>query len=599
MQDSPDNPATLLSSRSIGPFICRLSIKRFRGILDLSWQPSKGVNLILGGGDVGKTSVLDAIGLLLSPTNPSTVLDTDYYGRDVEAGFEIEAVCSLPVATGITYQTKPSWPWMWNGSEAVVPSLDEDDVAGEPVYRLRVRGTENLELAYEIIQPDSSTEVLPVGLRREIGLVRLSGDDRNDRDLRLVQGSALDRLLADRGYRSRLASELAKTDVKEELNEKAKDTLKALDATFRKRKLPENLDLAITSSQGLSITALVGLTANRCASDHNDVQLPLASWGSGTRRIAALAIAEQNQGESPVMLVDEIERGLEPYRQRSLMHQLQDGKSQVFITTHSLSAISAASEAAIWYMDQKGRIGSLESHKIAAHRKNDPETFLARLTIVGEGVTEVGFVTFLLESALSASLQQYGIHISDGGGHETTLNMLEALSDGGLRFDGFADNEEKYPSRWKSVEDELGALLFRWPTGCLEENVISVLQEDKLEALIVDPEDSKTGMRLRTLADRLGIQDKDFQTIKTKAGANLRAIIVEAATGTVPPDKQSERRQYQAHGQTWFKSTAGGRELGMKVFSLGVWPTLKAQLMPFLNAVRRAVELEEIQDLQT
>jgi putative ATP-dependent endonuclease of OLD family len=250
-------------------------------------------------------------------------------------------------------------------------------------------------------------------------------------------------------------------------------------------------------------------------------------------------------------------------------------------------------------MDQKGRIGSLESHKIAAHRKNDPETFLARLTIVGEGVTEVGFVTFLLESALSASLQQYGIHISDGGGHETTLNMLEALSDGGLRFGGFADNEEKYPSRWKSVEDELGALLFRWPTGCLEENVISVLQEDKLEALIVDPEDSKTGMRLRTLADRLGIQDKDFQTIKTKAGANLRAIIVEAATGTVPPDKQSERRQYQAHGQTWFKSTAGGRELGMKVFSLGVWPTLKAQLMPFLNAVRRAVELEEIQDLQT
>jgi putative ATP-dependent endonuclease of the OLD family len=120
-----------------------------------------------------------------------------------------------------------------------------------------------------------------------------------------------------------------------------------------------------------------------------------------------------------------------------------------------------------------------------------------------------------------------------------------------------------------------------------------------LEALIVDPEDSKTGMRLRTLADRLGIHDKDFQTIKTKAGANLRAIIVEAATGTVPADKQSERRQYQAHGQSWFKSTAGGRELGMKIFSLGVWPTLKTQLMPFLNAVRRAVELEEIQDLQT
>src|SRR6185369_4328256 len=107
----------------------------------------------------------------------------------------------------------------------------------------------DLELLYEIVQPSGDTDHLSVSLRREIGLVRLSGDDRNDRDLRLVQGSALDRLLADRGYRSRLASELAKTDVKEELNDKAKTTLKALDATFRKRKLPENLDLAITSSQ--------------------------------------------------------------------------------------------------------------------------------------------------------------------------------------------------------------------------------------------------------------------------------------------------------------------------------------------------------------
>ena len=52
--------------------------------------------------------------------------------------------------------------------------------------------------------------ILSVSLRRSIGLVRLSGDDRNDRDLRLVQGSALDRLLSDKALRSRLASELAK-----------------------------------------------------------------------------------------------------------------------------------------------------------------------------------------------------------------------------------------------------------------------------------------------------------------------------------------------------------------------------------------------------
>ena len=67
------------------------------------------------------------------------------------------------------------------------------------------------------LQPDGTTDNFPVALRRTIGLVRLSGDDRNDRDLRLVQGSALDRLLSDKGLRSRLVSELAKNDVNEVL----------------------------------------------------------------------------------------------------------------------------------------------------------------------------------------------------------------------------------------------------------------------------------------------------------------------------------------------------------------------------------------------
>ena len=117
----------------------------------------------------------------------------------------------------------------------MVPSTDGDGgTKSEPVYRLRVRGTADLELAYEIVQPDGTTDNFPVALRRTIGLVRLSGDDRNDRDLRLVQGSALDRLLSDKGLRSRLASELAKNDVKDELTDNAKDVLKALDRAFKK-----------------------------------------------------------------------------------------------------------------------------------------------------------------------------------------------------------------------------------------------------------------------------------------------------------------------------------------------------------------------------
>ena len=80
-------------------------------------------------------------------------------------------------------------------------------------------------------------------------MVRLSGDDRNDRDLRLVQGSALDRLLSDKGLRSRLANSFAKDGVQEELTEEAKNALKALDLVFKANNLPDGLDLAVTGGQ--------------------------------------------------------------------------------------------------------------------------------------------------------------------------------------------------------------------------------------------------------------------------------------------------------------------------------------------------------------
>jgi putative ATP-dependent endonuclease of OLD family len=591
-------PSVSLSSPADGiasaaPVIYALTIKQFRGIEDLSWRPAKGANLILGGGDVGKTTILEAIAVLLSPTNAMNVSDTDYYLRDVDAGFVIEAVVSLPPETGISDQLKPSWPWEWNGKEAVVPSADGEAPAGEPVYCLRVRGTEELELTYEIVQPDGTADVLPVALRRSIGLVRLGGDDRSDRDLRLVQGSALDRLLSDKTLRARIASKLAKTEVQEELSDDGKKALGKLDDVFEAQGLPDCLELAITGGPGASVASMIGLTADR----NGVMQLPLSSWGAGTRRLSALTIAEQNQGEHPITVVDEIERGLEPYRQRVLVGKLQTGKSQAFITTHSPAAIAAAADAAIWYVDHDGNIGPLEATKIASHRAADPDTFLSRLAIICEGITEVGFCAALLEWALGCPLERHGIHLTDGNGHDNTVLLLEALAEGGLEFGGFADDEGRHAGRWTKIMTARGPLVFRWKVGCLEENIIGAIPDDRLEALLRCPKGEKTGQRLRTLADRLNIEQKDFASIAAAAGANLKKIMTEAATGFVPADKADEKNQYKSHSQTWFKSEAGGRELAGKTFSFGVWDTFRVELMAFCNAVRAAAHLPPIEDV--
>jgi putative ATP-dependent endonuclease of OLD family len=79
-------------SLSSVPAIRKLTIERFRGIENFECRPAEGVNVIVGGGDVGKTTVLDAIAMLLSPTNTTVLSDADYFDRSVEAGFRIEAV---------------------------------------------------------------------------------------------------------------------------------------------------------------------------------------------------------------------------------------------------------------------------------------------------------------------------------------------------------------------------------------------------------------------------------------------------------------------------------------------------------------------------
>lgn len=578
--------------------IRRLKIDRFRGIESLTWYPTPGVNIILGGGDIGKTTVLDGIGLLLYPTNTYSLTDADYWRRDYESEFIIEAVMSLPNAEAINQQPAMNWPWEWDGKNPELPADDGAEAANkphDPVYVVRVRGTSDLELVYEVVQPDDSIEIFSVGLRRAIGLVRLAGDDRNDRDLRLVQGSGLDRLLADKGLRGRLGQELAAEDVNKHLKDEAKTVLSALDTSFGKRALPTQLGLGITGGPGISLNALVGLTA-----DKDGVTLPLATWGAGTRRLAALTIVDALQGERPITVIDELEKGLEPYRQRALMANLIVGGAQVFITTHSAAALSAASEASLWYLDANRRLGRLPNDKIARQQKSDPDVFLARLAIVGEGATEVGFTSVLLEKAIGDFIDQ-GIWVTNGDGHESALNLLEALTEGHLLFAGVVDNEGKSPERWRRIKDVLGDLLLQWPSGCLEQHVIPLFDPAVLEKLIDDPKDVRTGARLRSLARRLEIDTTDFKKIKVAAGDKLVQLIIDAATGRLPEkhanaDKVT-KNDFKGDANSWFKSVDGGRELAEKVFGLGAWPRLQPEAMKFLNAVRQTIDLPAIAQL--
>ncbi|NLS07868.1 AAA family ATPase [Rhizobium sp. P32RR-XVIII] len=568
------------------PRIKRLRVTNFRGLADTEWYPDDNMNLLIGGGDSGKSTLLHAIALLFSPTNSVQVFETDYLNRSLDPGFVIEATVSLSEEMGLANFQQALWPWEWDGKAAVLPDREHETTPKDPVYIFRVRGTPELELIWEIVQPNAETVALSTGLRRKVGVVRLANDDRNDRDLRLVAGSALDRLLSKGNLKSRISKEVAAADISNALTDEETKALQGLDRTLQDAGLPHNLDIGLTSSQGLSIGALVGLLA-----DKDGTLLPLSSWGAGTRRMAALQIAGATEASTRLTVIDEIERGLEPYRLRQLLDSLSSEDQQCFLTTHSPIVLAAARQSALWYIGGDGRVGRLAQDKIARQQARDPETFLSKVPIIAEGVTEVGFLRLLFQRIFSEREYIYGIRIADGGGNEAMLGLLEALRTAGIGVAGFCDDEGKFTGRWRSLKAAAGPKLFQWPAGCLEENIIAHVPDDRLFTLAYDAE-GLGGDRLRTLAERLGIDRKDEAAILQACGSlkALRTLIIAAATGdkSGAPNEQVGK-EWSRHSQRWFKSITGGGELCEKMITLGLWRKIEPALLPFVNAIRTAV----------
>lgn len=564
--------------------IRKLVIKNFRGVKELEWCPELGLNLILGGGDHGKTTVLEALSVLFHPTNNFNLSETDYWNRDVENGFSIEAVISKSDDFEFSSNNKIFWPWEWDKDKAVLPK-GEDGGGQEiqiPVFRVIVTGSEDFDLSWEIIQPDESRDFFSAGIRKNIGLVRLSDDDKNDRDLRLVYGSALDRLLSDKNLKSKIANTVAQIPLKDELAETAKHSLSDLDISLEKKHLPSRLDIGLTTSRGISIGSLIGLFA-----DKNGISLPVSTWGAGTRRMTSLQISAENESGARLTIIDEIERGLEPYRLRQLVTSLINSEAQSFVTTHSPVAISCALNAQLWYMDAGGSLGKLKRETIASQQKRDPETFLSKISVIVEGETEEGFVNAVLKSLFDDDPMNAGIRVCLGQGDAQVLGLLETLTKSGIQFGGFVDNDGAFSGRWLALKTEMGDKLFQWTSGCTESNILTLFPLEYLETLFKGADSEWDTERLRVVAERLETEDKTFTNIQQEAEKQskpLLELIIEAATGS---HAEGQPKAWKKHGRFWFKKAdgSGGRELLSHLIATDRWNMFEPTLRPFFNSI--------------
>ena len=67
-----------------------VEIENFRAIKALRWLPGPGINCLIGPGDSGKSTVLDAIDLCLGARRSLTFTDADFHGLNYDTPLRIE-----------------------------------------------------------------------------------------------------------------------------------------------------------------------------------------------------------------------------------------------------------------------------------------------------------------------------------------------------------------------------------------------------------------------------------------------------------------------------------------------------------------------------
>lgn len=547
-----------------------LSIRRYRALADFNWIPSAGVNCLIGPGDSGKSTVLAAISLLLAPYPIAAASEFDYLDRNVTDGFEIQAC--LAVAEDVL-ATERAIPPLRGWRDGQLVDLPEEGT--EPVMVVRARGTADLEVVHEAIPLAGDPVPLSVGLRKKLLLARLAGDDRAARDLRVTQGSMLDRFLGRTDFRGALATAISAASRELVMPAGVEDNLQRLAELLDRAGLPHDLHLGLAATPGLSLPGLLTLLEGPDAA----TAIPLAFAGSGTRQLALLELSAALAGVEAVVVVDEPERGLEPYRQRIATRRITElagAMGQAFLSTHAPAVLDALPEGAVWRMAPGTAPVQFAGDAISRLMRRDPASFFAPRPFICEGDTEVGFNSVFLPNRLGSPLERLGIHLVDGQGQRPSLDLLESFVAAGVPVVGFVDNEAEFVGRRARIV--AATITFVW-TGVrnIEEALAHGLATENLPALA------------NWAAEAAGIEPRYFATqvrdgVPGATTNDIRALIVEHGE---PPIRATLAEVMSRNG--WFKRRRAGRVLATRLLEVGLPASMEAQLGPFVERLRIAL----------
>ncbi|MEE9963658.1 MAG: AAA family ATPase [Propionicimonas sp.] len=473
--------------------IRKLEIENFRGVRELSWVVPKDRSFftLIGAGDATKSTVLTAIEYALSDRWNIPFQDTDFHNGDLDEPIRIRvAVGDLPQELLALDQFGSSLCGL-NPDGSLVH--DPEDCT-DPCVVVELTVASDLEPRWTAFRPGddrSDAPPLKASQRARFGIYRL--DDRVDLHLRWSRSSALSKLTERHGTKDTLtrANRAARDAVEGDIPAQLLELTEDLQTKARKigsadlKALRPGLDTSLAGTQG-NLALYEGA-------------VPLMNYGLGTRRLVGAAVQQLANEGSPLVLVDEIEHGLEPHR---LVHLLKEFKKseayeQVFVTTHSPTALQHLDASdLVMVRSHAGTTTMLplaEPASLQSVLRSTPEAFLARRVVVNEGKTEYGFVLGLIQAwdgdetahGHTGPSPVLGVVAVEGRSGTAAAKMASQLHTVGFDVVLFIDSDESDANTAAAELEAAGGAVTQWPdNACTEVAICNELDAAGIVALV-------------------------------------------------------------------------------------------------------------------
>ncbi|TWC88880.1 putative ATP-dependent endonuclease of OLD family [Rhizobium sp. SJZ105] len=534
------------------PAIRKLDIRNFRGIKNLSWTPSPGFNCLIGPGDSGKTSVLDAIDLCLGARRIVSFTDADFHNVDVSEPISITVVLG---ALEDALKRIDAYGDFLRGYNPTTNDLEEEPGSGlETTLCLRLTVNQDLEPVWTLESSRAAAKGLERNLkwadRESLSPLRLgSGGDGH---LAWRRGSLLNKLSDEKPDTSGVLS-VAARDARTAFGNKAKDQLK------------DAIEIVNTTAKGLGIS--VGATATAMLdihsvafgsgsiSLHDESGVPLRGMGTGSKRLLTAGLHKEASKSKSIALIDEIETGLEPHRivrfLKSLGSKDKEPTMQVFATSHSPIALQELSFNQVSIVRQDNSLGqtsilSATSDMQGALRATS-SSFLAKSVLICEGKTEIGFMRgidlFRTEVKGRESVDAAGVSLldCDGGSEMRPFERAASFQALGYRVAIFIDNDRPIPEAEAKAFAENGGSLFHWGDG------------QSIEDAIICSATNSVILAILEVAERLNPDDLEFMDSRIKS-ASVGKLDLQGAKSLAASDCLSPEQKM------WIAKAAGGKK---------------------------------------